>query len=128
MAKGDRVRKRCSTCGKSASYRVRDRVCKFGERNAQGYKTGWRCPGKLERVVKTSKGKARPSGYDVAKGKHATARKMVEAYSTQLRRTATLLHKWIRKERYYTDRMAEAAAAATVGMDAGVVRTITLAE
>lgn len=48
----NRVRKRCDKCGHETWAERRERVCKQSERNAKGFKTGWRCPGKLQFIVK----------------------------------------------------------------------------
>lgn len=48
----NRVRKRCDRCGHETWAERRDRVCKQKERNAKGFNTGWRCPGKLQFIVK----------------------------------------------------------------------------
>ena len=41
------VRKRCDTCGREVQVFRRRRTCMQAERNSKGFKTGWRCPGKL---------------------------------------------------------------------------------
>lgn len=52
MRNENRVRKRCDTCDHETWAARRDRVCKQSERNTKGFKTGWRCPGKLHFIVK----------------------------------------------------------------------------
>lgn len=48
MKQDNGVRKRCNVCGHETWAARRDRMCKQKERNAKGFNTGWRCPGKLQ--------------------------------------------------------------------------------
>lgn len=47
MKQDNRIRKRCRACGHEVWAARRERVCKQKERNAKGFNTGYRCPGKL---------------------------------------------------------------------------------
>lgn len=48
MQNTNRVRKRCDRCNHETWADRKERVCKQLQRNAKGFKTGWRCPGKLQ--------------------------------------------------------------------------------
>lgn len=64
----NRVRKRCDRCSHETWAARRDRVCKQSERNTKGFKTGYRCPGKLQFVVR-AKRKREPSMPPVPPGR-----------------------------------------------------------
>lgn len=52
MTNDNRVRKVCDTCGHETWAARRDRTCYQKERSKKtGWRTGWRCPGKLRFVV-----------------------------------------------------------------------------
>lgn len=69
MQNNNRVRKRCDRCGHETWAERRDRVCKQSERNAKGFKTGWRCPGKLQFIEKKKRRKREPALPPVPPGK-----------------------------------------------------------
>jgi hypothetical protein len=61
----ERVNKRCTRCGHIDRTSKLNRVCKRPERNTKGFLTGYRCPGRLELVVRRRK---EPSLPPVPKG------------------------------------------------------------
>lgn len=54
------VRKRCNVCGHQLRADTKARICLQMERNKHGFKTGYRCPGKLVKVVRKRKGDLPP--------------------------------------------------------------------
>lgn len=57
MPNNNRVRKRCDRCAHEIWAERRERACKQLERNAKGFRTGWRCPGKLQFINKPTRRK-----------------------------------------------------------------------
>lgn len=51
MTNNNRVRKQCTVCGHELWADRLARACMQLERNAKGFKTGYRCPGQLHRLV-----------------------------------------------------------------------------
>jgi len=64
MPNNNRVRKRCDRCAHETWAERRERVCKQLERNAKGFKTGYRCPGKLQFLDKKKQLKRRRQRVD----------------------------------------------------------------
>jgi len=52
MTRTDKVKKQCDRCGHKVFTARLNRVCKQLERNSHGFRTGYRCPGRLKVVAR----------------------------------------------------------------------------
>jgi hypothetical protein len=92
------VRKRCTVCGHDVHAKPKDRICQQWQKNAMGFRTGWRCPGVLRRIVPVRAKAPADAAADMAKRGAAYRKKWEQRRSATERRLTAQRHKLARLE------------------------------
>ena len=88
---------RCNACGATVKTARRRRACYKRQRNAQGFLTGWRCPGKMIRQAEPKPVKRAKRSAPTLEQRHARAARAAKRHEAAALRAQTLWRKWTRE-------------------------------